>query len=478
MTDLDLLSLHGFLALGFCAIFFYQGAINYFIHRQGILLPKETFYITWLCLFSGIYAFGSFYLVQEHPPHYNTHVFMSNWVSGSLIVTFYIKTLQTYFGLSSRLLTFLAVPPMLSAFCAFLAEALYLVFDVNIRLDPQTPFLVYENIFMAFTGGHNPHLFIKSLVPLFLIPSLTAIIIFFRHLIQKGEVISLISIGMVISFFGILIDGTMAVDDGRFKYMPPILFLSNFFEILRITYDNQIKVGKRITHLENDLIQSHKLAEAGDYFAKLSHEVANPLYAARSYFELLLKKIDQDGFSPKMKRYQENIESQFSHIEDILTNVKDLTRPTPTRSFNSEDLSGIINSSLEMTRIKAYHSGVAVEVEASEALRVSCYRDQLVQVLSNLISNGIEAVQEKSGWVKIRARKSKNGALISVTDSGSGIPEELVEKVFEKRFTTKEEKGNGLGLSICKTIVENHRGKIYVNQGSANTEFVVWLPMV
>lgn len=470
------LKVHGFLALCFGAVFFYQGAINYFIHRQGLLDRRNTLYISLLCLFSGIYSLGSFYLLQDHPVYYNTHVFMSNWVCGSLIVTFYIKTLQTYFQMRSRLLDYLALPPILSASGAFLAETLYFVSDINLRLDPEAPYLEYKNIFMAFTGGYNPHLFVKSLVPLFLIPSVLAILIFLRHVIRTGQVFTLITIGLVLSLIGITIDGTMAVDDGRFRYMPPILFLSNFFEILRITYSNQINLGKKIFTLENSLIQSHKLAEAGDYFAKLSHEISNPLYAARSYFDLFVSKLDENSFSPKMRKYRTNIDNQFTHIQGLLSNVKDLTRPTQSQTFSTESLNSIISSSLEMTKMKAYHGGVSITHDDTEDHFISCFRDQMVQVVSNLIGNAIEAVEAENGWVKVTTKNSSAGTEIRVMDSGPGIPKEHQERIFEKRFSTKKELGNGLGLSICKSIVENHNGELYLNKNSPHTEFVVILP--
>lgn len=402
---------------------------------------------------------------------------MSNWISGSLIVTFYIKSIQTYLGISSKFLNFLAIPPMLSAVGAFIIEILFLFFDINLRLDPEFPVVEYNNIFMAYAGGFNPHIAVKSLVPLFLIPSAVAIIIFFKHVFQKGQAFSLLSLGMCLSLVGILIDGTMGLDDGRFRLMPPILFLSNFFEIMRITYSNQVRIGKHIEGLESDLVQTHKLAQAGDYFARLSHDLANPVYAARSYVELILNKVPKDEMTPNIQRYQDNIESQFNHIEGLLNNVKDLTRPSSDWMKKPEKVSSIIETVLGMLQIKAYHAGVEVRMKEMDEVTVHCNRDQVIQVLGNLINNSIEAVQENKGWVKVSAREEENGALISVTDSGPGIPKELEDKIFQSRFSTKGEKGNGLGLSICHRIVENHKGKIYLNSKSENTQFVVWLPL-
>ncbi len=476
MEDHKIIYWYSLLAFGLMAIFIYQGVINLLIHRQRILNFENTFYLVGLSFLSAAYSFGIFYLLQDHDPVYNLHVLMANWVSGSLVSFFYIKTMQSFLQLKSRKLNVIALLPVLSAVGGLVAELLFLFTDMNLILDPDTPKIDFDNIFMLRVGGFNPHGFIKFLSILLVVPSVMALFIFLRFMIPRREDYPFLTAGVILSLLVIILDGTTAVYDGRFRYLPPLLFLSNLIEILRITYVNQLSFGRRISDLQNDLIQSHKLAEAGDYFARLSHEIANPLYAARSYFELLLSKMNQDEFTPKMVKYKESIEGQFSHIQDLLSNVKDLTRPTQGRALEPESLNSIIEASLEMTRIKAYHGGVEIRLNLGPDYSVSCYRDQMVQVLSNLINNGIEAVQSHKGWVSVETRLDSSEIEVSITDSGPGIPEEIREKIFEKRFSTKKEKGNGLGLSICQTIMENHQGKIYLDTSSENTRFIIRLP--
>jgi signal transduction histidine kinase len=476
MTDQQIIFIHALLSFAVGVIFFYQGILNFIIHRQGILRTRETKYIYYLCFLSALYSFLNYYLLQEHPKSHNLHALTLNWMVASLICYTYIRSMQSFLNAHSQVLNIIIYFPLAGGLGALIAEILFLFTDINLIFDPVSPTLNYANIFMIHIGGHNPHPFLKALVPFYILPTLVSLYVFMRHLSMTAKSYPLLRLGITLSFVGILTDGTLAMNGKWFKYVPPLLFLTNFFEILRITFSNQMRAGRKIFELEDDLIQSHKLTEAGDYFAKLAHEIANPLYAARSYFEMLMSKVDQKEFTPKMKKYQHNIEQQFMHIQDLLSNVKDLTRPTQTRLFEAESVSSIIDTSLGMTKIKAYHAGVELKLEVEENLTILCYRDQIVQVLSNLINNGIEAIQETGGWVRVKASKSSQVIEMRVTDSGPGIAEENLKKIFEKRFSTKKEKGNGLGLSICKTIIENHSGEIFVDKNAGLTEFVVRLP--
>lgn len=477
MNTHNLIYWYSLLAFGLAAIFVYQGIINLLIHRQRVLLYENTFYLISLSFLSAGYSFGTFYLLQDHDPTFNLHVLMANWVMGSLINFSYIKAMQAFLNLRSKLLDIIAFLPLISALGGLLAEVLYVTTDINLILDSSAPIVPFNNIFMARVGGFNPHLFIKVLSLFLVIPSILALGIFLRFMLPRRVEFLFLILGVICSLVVIILDGTTAIYDGRFRYLPPLLFLSNLIEILRITYVNQLSFGKRISELQNDLIQSHKLAEAGDYFAKLSHEIANPLYAARSYFELLFAKINQDDFTPKMRKYQANIMEQFSHIQALINNVKDLTRPTQTRTFELASINSVIETTIEMTKIKAYHAGLNVEFQKGEDSLVLCHRDQIVQVLCNLVNNGIEAIPTQPGWVKIVLTKKPELLEISVIDSGPGIPPAIRDQIFDTRFTTKREKGNGLGLSICRTIMENHHGKIYLNASSPNTEFVLGLPI-
>jgi signal transduction histidine kinase len=105
------------------------------------------------------------------------------------------------------------------------------------------------------------------------------------------------------------------------------------------------------------------------------------------------------------------------------------------------------------------------------------YSDELIQIWTNLIHNAIHAM-ESGGTLTIATQEQPNGIEVSITDTGSGIPTELQQKVFDAFFTTKSAgKGSGLGLHICQQIIDKHQGRIQVESQPGHTEFRVWLPI-
>lgn len=104
----------------------------------------------------------------------------------------------------------------------------------------------------------------------------------------------------------------------------------------------------------------------------------------------------------------------------------------------------------------------------------------LSQVVVNLISNALDAISElkdRNQWIKICATEDGNYVKISVIDCGNGIEQKVVDNIFNSFFTTKEVgKGTGLGLSISKKVIEEHNGKIYYDNSSLNTSFVILVP--
>ena len=111
----------------------------------------------------------------------------------------------------------------------------------------------------------------------------------------------------------------------------------------------------------------------------------------------------------------------------------------------------------------------------------SCNYTQIFQVFVNLLSNAVDALvehkEEADRWVKIEFAPGEDSNKILVTDSGSGIPADIAESIFESFFTTKEiGKGSGLGLSLCKKIMKEHKGDITIDGSCKNTRFILDFP--
>jgi signal transduction histidine kinase len=121
--------------------------------------------------------------------------------------------------------------------------------------------------------------------------------------------------------------------------------------------------------------------------------------------------------------------------------------------------------------------GVEVIRHYEELQPILCYPDELNQVWSNLIHNALQAMNYK-GRLTVSIEKSDNQAVVSITDTGTGIAEEIKQKIFKPFFTTKPAgEGSGLGLDIVKQIIEKHQGQITIESEPGNTTFHVWLPI-
>src|SRR6185437_13319988 len=143
---------------------------------------------------------------------------------------------------------------------------------------------------------------------------------------------------------------------------------------------------------------------------------------------------------------------------------KDLLRPARVRD--------VIDGALSLCAEKIKHNGVQMRLApAQPELAISCRHVQISQIILNLVSNACDAIRDSDEkWIRIEWVEAGCDVLISVTDSGKGIPPEIREKIFQPFFTTKDiGKGTGLGLSISVGIARAHRGELTIDSSCANT---------
>lgn len=139
-----------------------------------------------------------------------------------------------------------------------------------------------------------------------------------------------------------------------------------------------------------------------------------------------------------------------------------------------------ISAGLE-TALELYHNKLKQNIEVfrhyQELPKIWCYPDELIQVWTNVIHNGIQSMAE-GGTLMIVTSAENNGITVDISDSGSGIPEEVQDKIFEPFFTTKPTgEGSGLGLHISQKIIDKHQGNIAVDSMPGHTRFTIWLPI-
>lgn len=244
------------------------------------------------------------------------------------------------------------------------------------------------------------------------------------------------------------------------------------------------KIARDITQqkkAERALRTSERLASVGRLAATVAHEINNPLEAITNLI-----------FLAKATASREDVNKFLSMAEDELTRVSHLTRQTlgfyrEAKPVAVVRVGELIESLASVFSSRARNRGVTVEAEVSEDAASLTVSAEMRQVVANLVANSMDAM-ESGGRVRIRASTGRNwrneeerGLRLTVADSGSGIPKTIRARMFEPFFTTKKDVGTGLGLWVCKGIVENNRGEIRLKSsaepGHSWTAFSVFLPL-
>ncbi len=221
------------------------------------------------------------------------------------------------------------------------------------------------------------------------------------------------------------------------------------------------------------LVRAEKLAALGTLAAGIAHEVNNPLQPILTNLEMALEDID-DG-RPVDRELLDFAKRDVQRIRGIVTRLLDFARPGQAE-MEDVDIDDIMRELLTLAGKQLEHARVKVKTDLNVQHRILGRADQLKQVFLNLIVNAMEAMPE-GGQLTVRSAERDDYVLVTVRDTGVGIPEELVPRLFDPFFTTKAD-GTGLGLSVSYGIIEGHGGHIEVESEPGKfTEFKVWLPV-
>jgi hypothetical protein len=226
--------------------------------------------------------------------------------------------------------------------------------------------------------------------------------------------------------------------------------------------------------LERRLMQADKLSSIGLLAAGVAHEVNTPLAVISTYAQMLAKQISGDEQKAPLL---EKIARQTFRASEIVNSLLNFSRTSPTE-FVSVDLNRIIRETLALMEHQLAKSGVKATLTLDEALpRIKGNPGKLQQVFLNLFLNARDAM-ETGGGLAVRTWSHDGRVAVTVSDTGSGIARENLEKIFDPFFTTKGAKrGTGLGLSVSYGIVREHAGAIEVqSELGAGTRFELSFP--
>jgi PAS domain S-box-containing protein len=219
---------------------------------------------------------------------------------------------------------------------------------------------------------------------------------------------------------------------------------------------------ERLKQLEGDLAHMNRVSMMGELAASVAHEIKQPITAAATSAKSSLRWLQREppdigGARAAISRI----------VKDVLraADMIDRTRSLYTRGAPKPEvvnLNEFIREMVVLLHDKAIQHSIPIRTELDAALpTITADPVQMQQVLMNLMMNGIEAMQDTGGELIIRSKKAEDGQiLLAVSDSGIGLPVENAERIFDPFFTTKAQ-GTGMGLSICRRIIESHNGRLW-----------------
>jgi signal transduction histidine kinase len=254
-------------------------------------------------------------------------------------------------------------------------------------------------------------------------------------------------------------------------------------EAMRLKVDELTRTSKQLGEAQSQLVRSERLASVGRLAAGLAHEIGNPIAALMGMEEILLEgdiaAEDQRDFLRRMKKETERI---HGILRDLLDFARPEAAPTsipPEPAYVAQTVEDVVALCAPQKLFKSIE--IDRDVEALDPpLRVPLSSQRLMQVLLNLLMNAASAMTSarKGTGVRVRARADGAHVRIEVEDDGPGVAAEIEAKLFEPFVTTKDVgEGTGLGLAVCRGIVESAGGEIGLDRGYTNgARFVIRLP--
>lgn len=244
----------------------------------------------------------------------------------------------------------------------------------------------------------------------------------------------------------------------------------NLLKIAKI--DEELEKRKKMLEVEVDektkkILATEKLSAMGELSARLAHDIKNPLTMIKNTVKLLRTQEGKPIDEYVIKRF-DLVDDSIFRISHQIDGVLDYLKSTPMKMAPAS-LVGILKSSILPLHIP---ENVKVNFPATD-ITLKCDAIKMEIVFGNILLNSIQAVGEKGGQVYVRYAKKPDSVIIEIADSGAGIPQECIDRIFDPLFTTKQ-KGTGLGLTSSKNIIEQHGGKISVK--NTPTTFTIILP--
>lgn len=252
------------------------------------------------------------------------------------------------------------------------------------------------------------------------------------------------------------------------------------FSVLALTDITALRASENELLEKNRQLQENShLINLGEMAAGIAHEINNPLGIIRGSVELI--RADKTHSSEILNKHLVSIDRMIDRMVSIIRSMRNLSRRSTGEKLEQINIRQLLQDVYNLSLINLKNLEVDARFNLDDLPIDSIVEGQAVQlsqVFLNLINNSAQAVSGKyDAWVELKAFIENDHYVFWITDSGKGIPPEHQNKIFMPFFTTKEVgKGTGIGLSLSKSIVEVHKGKLALDSKCDNTRFVIELP--
>jgi PAS domain S-box-containing protein len=242
--------------------------------------------------------------------------------------------------------------------------------------------------------------------------------------------------------------------------------------ISAIEYTKDITEGQK---LQEQLIQSEKLAGIGILASGVAHEINNPLSGIIGMAEIALEEEDPT----KNESYLKDILDCAQRISEIVKGLRSYSRAAKKGEQGLVDLNEVLEETLKMVRLVSQKTPVEVIKKFQPVEKIQANIGEIQQVFTNLITNAFQAMDGKGGKLVLSTRSIGDSVEVKVSDDGMGIPQKYLNQIFDPFFTTKKPgEGTGLGLNIVYRIVTQHEGTIDVeSKEQIGTTFTIKFPI-
>jgi two-component system, LuxR family, sensor kinase FixL len=225
---------------------------------------------------------------------------------------------------------------------------------------------------------------------------------------------------------------------------------------------------ERLRRLEADLAHINRVSMMGELAASLAHEIKQPITAAMTDAKTGLRWLARE--MPDLQEAREaimRVEKDAARAVEIINRLRSLYKKDALPEREVVDVNEVAEEIIALLRVEANRYSISMRTElAAELPKARADRVQLQQVFMNLMLNGIEAMKDTAGELEIKSCQTADGQLlVSVSDTGVGIPSEKADQIFDAFFTTKTQ-GTGMGLAITRSIIESHGGRVWATANS------------